>query len=159
MAREQTCCFTGHRVIPQEERSVLSQRLTAQVRAQIANGVTDFYAGGALGFDTLAALTVLALKKEFPQIRLLLALPCCAEEQTRSWSEADKRIYELILASSDEKTVLSEHYWPGCMHVRNRYMVDRSSVCICYLTKNKGGTASTVAYAQKKGLAIVSCGE
>ena len=41
-----------------------------------------FYgAGGALGFDTLAAQTVLDMKKEYPQLRLILVLPC--EDQTR----------------------------------------------------------------------------
>ena len=33
-------------------------------------------------------------------------------------------------------------------------MVDRSSVCVCYLTQESGGTASTVKYALRKGLFV-----
>ena len=39
------------------------------------SGYLYFGAGGALGFDTLAAQTVLDLKKDYPQIKLILVLP------------------------------------------------------------------------------------
>ena len=42
----------------------------------------------------------------------------------------------------------------GCMHVRNRHLVDFSSYCICYQTKETGGTAYTVNYAKENGLII-----
>jgi uncharacterized phage-like protein YoqJ len=61
----------------------------------IRHGATHFYAGGALGFDTIAALTVLRLKKLYPQIKLCLILPC--KNQTKMWSESDRAIYEGIL--------------------------------------------------------------
>ena len=42
------------------------------------------------------------------------------------------------------------------MLVRNRYMVDRASFCVCYLNKMKGGTVSTVAYAAKAGISLLN---
>ena len=45
------------------------------------------------------------------------------------------------------------------MHKRNRYLVDNSSVCICYLTEATGGTAYTVDYAQTKNLTVINLGE
>ena len=42
------------------------------------------------------------------------------------------------------------------MFKRNRHLVDNSSVCVCYLTKDSGGTAYTVRYAKEKGLEIVN---
>ena len=42
------------------------------------------------------------------------------------------------------------------MHKRNRHLVDNSSVCVCYLNKENGGTAYTVDYAGKKGLEIIN---
>ena len=42
------------------------------------------------------------------------------------------------------------------MFKRNRHLIDNSSLCICYLTKNSGGTAFTVNYALKKGLIITN---
>lgn len=74
--REKTCCFTGHRDIPRAVYSSLSRELDAVVRALIGKGVRFFGAGGALGFDTLAAETVLRLRQIYPQIRLFgTALP------------------------------------------------------------------------------------
>lgn len=53
----------------------------------IENGYRYFGEGGALGFDTVAALTVLELKSVYPDIKLILVLPC--KKQTRGWSETD----------------------------------------------------------------------
>ena len=46
--REETCCFTGHRKIPEEEREQLARRLEATVEELIRAGVRYFVAGGAL---------------------------------------------------------------------------------------------------------------
>lgn len=45
------------------------------------------------------------------------------------------------------------------MFKRNRHLVDNSSVCICYQTKETGGTAYTVEYARKHGLRIINLAE
>jgi len=39
---------------------------------------------------------------------------------------------------------------------RDRYMVEHSEVCICYMTRNTGGTSYTVAQALKKGIEVVN---
>lgn len=147
-----TCCFTGHRFIPQEDSDEIKYRLENIIIQLIEQGVKFFGAGGALGFDTLAAQTVLKLKGRFPHIRLILVLPC--KDQTKSWKEEDKIIYNNIMAKADKAVYTSEYYYNGCMHTRNRHLVDNSQFCICYLTENKGGTAYTVDYAKKKGLKI-----
>ena len=71
-----TCCFTGHRRLPSEEIPVLRKRLEEEIRRLYREGFHYFAAGGALGFDTLAALAVLSLRKELPGLRLILVLPC-----------------------------------------------------------------------------------
>lgn len=47
----------------------------------------------------------------------------------------------------------------GCMHRRNRHLVDNSGVCVCYLTRNSGGTAYTVNYAKKQGVNVFNIAE
>ena len=153
-ANSHSCCFTGHRDIPEDERASIQKRLEAEVINLILQGVTDFYAGGALGFDTMAALTVLDLKRDFPQIRLNLALPC--KEQTKGWTDTDTKIYDRILQRADTVVYVSEVYSMGCMHKRNRYLADHSGVCICYLKKSTGGTAYSVGYAKQKGLTVIN---
>ena len=107
-----------------------------------------------MGFDTLAAQTVLRLRERYPQIRLILVLPCL--NQTRGWQQADVDIYEELKRRADKVTYTSESYFRGCMQKRNRHLVDNSSGCICYLTKPTGGTAYTVDYARRRGLRIIN---
>ena len=111
-------------------------------------------AGGAIGFDTMAALSVLKLKAEFPHIRLILVLPC--KDQTKGWHEEDVKIYSHILNRADKAVYISEKYYSGCMHKRNRHLVDNSGICICYLKKSSGGTFYTVSCAKQKGLRILN---
>ena len=128
VVKEKTCCFTGHREIPSKAYRRLFSKTEEMVESLIKEGYLFFGAGGALGFDTIAALVVLKLKEKYPDVRLILVLPCLS--QTR-----------------------------GCMHKRNRHLVDNSSACIAYLTENKGGTAYTVDYAQKHGLTVYNVAE
>ena len=60
--KEKTCCFTGHRKIPSDRYELVAKRLKDEVEELIKQGYTYFGAGGALGFDTLAAQTVLEIK-------------------------------------------------------------------------------------------------
>ena len=123
----------------------------------IEQGYRYFGCGGALGFDTLAAQTVLRLREIYPEIRLILVLPC--RDQTRGWKQADVAEYDRIMKAADKVTYTSEQYYSGCMHKRNRHLVDNSSLCICYLTEPSGGTAYTVNYARTQGLKIINVAE
>ena len=148
-----TAGFTGHRELPAEYLPEISKRLEDTLVALIEQGYCYFGAGGALGFDTLAAQAVLRLRERYLQIRLILVLPCL--NQTRGWPQADIDTYEEIKRCADKVTYTSEHYFRGCMQKRNRHLVDNSRVCICYLTKPTGGTAYTVNYA-RSGLRIIN---
>ena len=147
--KEQSCCFTGHRVISPEHLIAVKARLNRQICRLTDKGIYRFFAGGARGFDTLAAETVLALRKTVPQIQLILALPC--QDQSKGWHASDKVRYEQILHQADEVHYLAESYDSGCMMRRNRFMVDNSSYCIFYLTHMRSGTYKTVKYAMEQG--------
>ena len=126
-------------------------------RLYTENGVTVFYAGGAIGFDALASEAVIERRTEHPSIRLVIVMP--HKEQAKRWSAEEKTQHEHIKGSADEVICLAEHYYQGCMQRRNRYMVDCSSICICYLTQDTGGTAYTVKYARKQGLSVINLAE
>ena len=155
--KEQTVCFTGHRKIPLEEYKIISQRLEKEIIVSINNGYRFFGAGGALGFDTLAARTVLKLKRVYPNIRLILLLPC--KNQTLGWRYEDVQEYERIKSLADKVVYVSNNYYKGCMQKRNRYLVNNSSLCICYLYDSTGGTFYTTEYAKKKGLIVINVAE
>jgi uncharacterized phage-like protein YoqJ len=149
-----TCCFTGHRNIPAGDYEFISNQLEGEIINLIKKDVIYFGAGGALGFDTIAALAVLKLKVKYPQIKLILVLPC--KEQADKWSWDDKKLYNKILYKADKIKYTSEHYTRHCMFIRNRHLVDNSGYCICYLTQNTGGTAYTVSYAMQNNLKTIN---
>lgn len=155
--KEHTVCFTGHRKIPPEQRAEVVRRLKKTIIELVNDDYRYFGAGGALGFDTLAAQVVLRLKSDFPQIKLILVLPCVS--QAEGWSQHDKEVYESIKERADKVVYTSREYSKGCMHKRNRHLVDHSSVCVCYLKEITGGTAYTVEYARSKNLRVINTAE
>lgn len=155
--KEKTCCFTGHRNIPPEAYQLIFNKTKETIKNLIKKGYLYFCTGGALGFDTIAASAVLKLKERYPDIRLILVLPCLS--QTRGWQSEDVKLYEEIKSRADNVVYISEEYTRGCMHKRNRHLADNSSACIAYLTESKGGTAYTVDYAKKHGLIIFNIAE
>ena len=152
--RESTCCFTGHRELPPEALPRLREKLRAAVRKAAAQGYTCFISGGALGFDLLAAETVLDEKKQQPALRLLMALPCA--NQADHWPAAERKRYQEILNACDEQMCLSPVYTPWCMLARDRWRVDRSALCICFMLRMEGGTGYTIKYAAQQELEIVN---
>ncbi len=148
------CCFTGHRYIEPSLLPLLRARLRKAAEDLALGGIGGFICGGALGFDTIAAETVLRLKNRLPELTLTLVLPY--RGQSDRWSRADRERYAAIMDMADEVICLSEEYTPYCMIKRNRFMVERSSVCVCWLTQASGGTAYTVSYAASRGLKVIN---
>ena len=155
--KDKTCCFTGHRKLPKKDMVKIEACLEKEITNLIKSGFCYFAAGGAQGFDTVAEQSVLHLKEKYPHIKLFLILPC--RNQAERWDEQNKRLYEHIKSKSDKVIYTSDNYFRGCMHKRNRYLADISTVCISYLTKKSGGTVYTVNYAHRKGLKVINIAE
>jgi len=152
--RYRSCSFSGHRDIPEAEISKIYAHLTPLLRELIDNGCTDFYAGGALGFDTIAALIVLQLRGEYPDIKLHLLLPYA--DQSKAWEQSDCDTYEFIKSHTNSFEYLSKDYYRGCMQARNKALVDKSELVVCYMTRNIGGTANTIRYAKSCGRRVIN---
>ena len=151
--RMKTACFTGHRDIPISEIPIIKNRLKSVIASLVEKGVIYFGNGAAYGFDLIAAETVLEMKQKYPQIFLILVLPC--RNQTEKWQDEReiKRYYD-ILDKADKMVCLSERHYKDCELARNRHLVDNSGYCICYLTQNSGGTSYTIDYAKRNSLKI-----
>lgn len=143
--KAKSCLFTGHRDLGYDFRKT---DLQSHIQQAAKDGVTDFYVGMAKGFDLLCAETVLEVKKSYPFIRLIACIPCYNQE--KNYSQEDKKRYVDILKKVDEKVILSDNYYRGCMQNRDKYMADRGDMLICYCRKETGGTAYTLKYFQKK---------
>lgn len=153
-ANEISCCFTGHRKLPAEKLCEIEKRIKEEIDRAYLGGYRRFLCGGALGYDTLCAYAVIEKRKECSDVLLILVLPCMAQDE--KWSEEDRRVYREIYAACDECYCMSELYTDGCMQLRNRAMVDDSSLCIAYLENFKSGTSYTYNYAKKNGLVVIN---
>lgn len=152
---EKICCFTGHREIEKELEPYVHEVLLSILSKLTVYGVTIYRAGGARGFDTLAAIDVLKLRRETPTIKLRLCLPC--PDQASGWSYADQKLYRQILDHSNGYTYAEPSYNAGCMHKRNRQLVDGADFCIAYYNgRSGGGTAYTVKYAERLGVPVIN---
>lgn len=150
-------CFTGHRAIKITRE--LKAALINVLRELIENeNAVDFYAGGAVGWDTLCAQAVIALRRRYPHIRLRLILPCCEAEQTAKWSAEQKAEYQKIFAAADSVEFVWEHYYDGCMRARNARLVEFADICVCYYDANRPacGTGQTVRMAARKNIRIIN---
>ena len=152
--RMQTCCFTGHRQIPPGEQAEIASKLENVILSLYQKGIRYYGAGGARGFDSLAARTVIRLRENCPGMKLILVLPCLT--QTQGWPAENVAEYEQIKAQADKVVYTSQEYTKGCMFKRNRHLVNHSSICVCYLTKQSGGTAYTVNYAKEQGVEVIN---
>ena len=105
--REQTCCFTGHRVqsLPWggREEDPRCAALKARMRAAMVElvhtfGVRRFISGMALGVDTYAAELVLDLRAAGEPVSLECAIPFPG--QADRWSARDRARYAALRATA-----------------------------------------------------------
>ena len=163
-----TITFAGHRPdklygydLKDERYLKLNKFLEEMLEDKILNeGYDKFISGGALGFDTVAFLSVKNLKEKYPHIQNIIAVPF--ENQSTKWSTKDKSLYNWMKNKADDIVYVDtiEGYDRtgteiGVFHrdklmIRNEYMVDNSDLLIALWNgDNKSGTANCIKYAKK----------
>lgn len=148
-----TLCFTGHRPnklngYDAKDNIELIQCIYSNIEDYIINGTTTFINGVALGVDQWSARCVLKLKKQYPHIRLISAVPC--RNQANKWPKQSKDDWAFIIANSDEVVYISEEYTSECMQERNVWMVDNSDMVLGVWDGTPGGTKNCLHYAYSK---------
>jgi hypothetical protein len=147
-----TVSFFGHRQLndftgaePQLEkliRDLLTQR-----------EYVDFLVGRNGEFDQMAASAVLRLKHTVrdDNSSLVLVLPYmtanCANNR-----ESFENYYDRIEVC---EAAASAHF-KSAIQVRNRAMVDRSDLVICYIERKAGGAYQTIRYVEEQSKHIVN---
>ncbi len=160
---KKSCCFTGYRPdkfpfpleYENEEFTEFENSLVETVFTLAAEeDCLTFYSGMAMGFDIIAAETVLLLKKKNRNVRLICALPF--SEQGSGFSLEWKNRHREILSKADEVIAVSSEYSITAYHKRNAFMVNRSDFVVTWFDGKSGGTQSTLQYAAKKGRHIIN---
>lgn len=151
-----TVAFTGHRTINGKYHPDGEWPLVLDVTSSLiyvlhkTYGHVDFISGGALGFDQVAALTVIHLR-EFGQlpIRLIMALPFKGFES--KWPVSSQKVLATIISNADLTNYISNPgYEPWKMMKRNEWMVDNAKTVVAlYLGEGKtGGTLNCINYVR-----------
>ena len=148
MDKEYTCCVTGHRDIPTEKVLYVQNSLHQELEKAIHGGYVHFISGFAYDVDLMFAEAVVDFKSSYP-ITLEAAIPYLGRLNT-----PDTTFHRLI-KECDIVKVHTAQYSKNCYMIRNRYMVDCSTLVIAvYDGRKTGGTTATIRYAQKRGCTV-----
>jgi len=154
---QETCCFTGHRILGRSEREI-EKATFDQIERAVLKGYNHFICGGALGFDMIAAEQVVTYRTIVGKpigkpITLEIAIPC--SDHTKMWNNKQKARLQAILDCADVTFTLSKsEYTQSCMQIRNQYMVSKSALVIAYYNGKPSGTKKTLEYAERTGREI-----
>ena len=153
---EQTCCLTGHRIIPPGEEWKICTRTRYILQNLIREkNVRFFGVGGAVGFDMLAAEYLISLKAHREQqIRIISVIPYPAWQETEDWTDELRLRQERILRASDKVVYIRPEYEKNVYLLRDRKLVDGSAYCVSYCNRPRTGTAYTVKYALEHGVKV-----
>ena len=155
------CFFSGHRELPKEQMNNLFTVARQQITNAVVNySIKDFYAGGAVGFDMIASMMVLSVKRnKYNHINLHLILPTPDYGRYQWKTVQEIEYYRLILQGVDTIETIAPSAYSGINFVRNQRLVELGcNLGIVYAEPDhkSGGTYSTIKMAQKNGTRIVN---
>jgi len=147
-----TVSFFGHRCV--KNPCSIMRELEIIVRNLIREKeYVEFLVGRNGEFDQLATSTVLRMKKQYrnDNSAVVLVLPYLTSEYTNN-TESFESYYDLIEVCEEAANTHPK----AAIQKRNRNMVDRSDLIICYVDTNSGGAYQTVQYAIRKDKNVIN---
>ena len=145
-----TCAVSGNRTVLNDLD--IEKLKEIFIKLIINRDINTFLVGMAVGFDTICFKTLLEIRKNF-NIKIVACIPCA--NQDYNYNEKQKKEYEKMLELADEKVYTGFEYTKKCMLIRNKYLVDNSSVLVVYSRKKTGGTVYTKNYAINSCVPII----
>ena len=152
--KNRACAFSGHRLL---SGGFSLDELKKAVYKAINDGFDTFLCGMALGFDTVAFSVLEEVKLEGHPIKIIACIPC--DSQSLYFKKKQKEEYDRMVSAADERILVSDKYFDGCMQKRNEFMVENCTRLITYLNFNRGGTYNTVKYAVSRDVEICYLGK
>ena len=147
-----TVSFFGHRYIDNfrdiEDR--LEELIIKLIRE---HEYVDFLVGRNGDFDQLVSSTIRRVKREFRDDNCthILVLPYNTSEFQNN-EDSFAEYYDEIEICPESHIA----HFKAAMQIRNRSMVDRSDLVICYVEHNSGGAYQTIQYALKQEKEVIN---
>ena len=150
-----TVAFFGHRYI--DNLFKVEELLEEQIRKLInEKEYVDFLVGRNGDFDQCVSSTVLRVRKNVrdDNSSLILVLPYPTAEYLNN-----EEYFHDYYSDVDISYAASKAHPKSAIQIRNREMVDRADLIICYIGKAEGGAWQTLKYAKDEEKAIVNLAE
>ena len=147
-----TVAFFGHRYVDNIIR--IEDLLEEQIRKLIdENEYVDFLVGRNGDFDQCVSSSVLRVRKKYrdDNSALVLVLPYPTAEYL-----SNETYFHDYYTDVEISYVASVAHPKSAIQIRNREMVDRADLVICYIEHEKGGAWQTVEYAMKQGKPVAN---
>ena len=150
-----TVAFFGHRYIDNPLK--VEELLEEQIRKLInEKEYVDFVVGRNGEFDQCVSSTVLRVRKNVrdDNSALVLVLPYVTAEYLNNEEYFHDYYTDIEISYS-----ASMAHPKSAIQIRNREMVDRASLIICYIEENTGGAWQSVKYAIEQGKTVINLAE
>ena len=146
-----TVAFFGHRYIDNPPR--VEELLEEQIRNLIdENEYVEFLVGRNGDFDRCVSSAVRRVRKNYrdDNSSLVLVLPYLTAEYLNNEQYFHDYYTDVEISSEASKA-----HPKSAIQIRNREMVDRADLVVCYIEENAGGAWKTYQYAITKGKDII----
>ena len=147
-----TVSFFGHRYI--DNITKVENLLEEQIRKLIdENEYVDFLVGRNGDFDQCVSSSVLRVRKKHrdDNSALVLVLPYPMAEYLNN-----ENYFHDYYTDVEISYAASIAHPKSAIQIRNREMVDRADLIICYIEHEIGGAWQTVDYAMKQGKVVIN---
>lgn len=140
-------CFFGHRIIDEYEYT------DKKVYEIVSNLIrekeyVEFLIGREGDFDQIVSSAVIRAKRNiFDANSSLVWIQPYLKADYRKHPEDYERYYDSIEVCVDSASAHPK----AAIQIRNRTMVDRSDLCVFYVSNTSGGAYQTMKYAMKQG--------
>ena len=144
--------FFGHRYV--DNIIKVEDLLEEQIRKLIdENEYVDFLVGRNGDFDQCVSSSVLRVRKNHrdDNSALVLVLPYPTAEYLNN-----ENYFREYYTDIEVSSTASVAHPKSAIQLRNREMVDRADLVICYIEHENGGAWQTVEYAIKQGKTIIN---
>ncbi len=147
-----TVCFFGHRQI--DDFRLVEQKVKAFIdRLLNEHEYVEFLVGRDGEFDQLVTSAILRCRKRLDTANcsVIWVMPYLKSDYIKNRESYDS-YYDSV-----ELCELSANAHPkSAIQIRNRAMVDRSDLCVFYVTHKDGGAYQTLRYAEKADANIIN---
>lgn len=144
------CSAFGHREVYEDLENEIDRVINELIEK---HNVNTFFTGGMGAFDNLFSSAVRRAQNTYSDIKLILVKPYFSAEINRHKSYYQNHYTSIIVPEE----LIDVHY-KSAITKRNKWMIDNSDYCFCYVCRDFGGAYTAMKYAEKKDKLYINLG-